>query len=510
MPDATVLPDATTTNGALLVLAIVLPSAGVLLSLALGGRHVERIASVLLPSGLVLALVIFADVWRSGQRLIYIVGDWKPPLGIALRADGLSAVMMTITAIVICAVGVFAHADFGARAGTGESRAPFAFWILLMAIWGAMNMVFLGGDLFTLYVALELLTFAAVPLVCLDGRAETLQAALRYLLFALLGSILYLVGAALLYGSYATLDIVLLSRRVHMEPATLVAATLMTIELFAKTALFPLHLWLPPAHAGAPAAASAVLSAVVVKGSFFLVVRLWFDVMPGIFSPAGAQLFGALGAAAIVFGSVVALQQQQLKLLIAYSTVAQIGYLFLMFPLAFDAASAQLQSGDALTGGMLQAISHATAKAAMFMAAGLIYAALGHDRIAELGGIARSLPMTTFAFALGGVSLIGLPPSGGFLAKWLLLEAAVVTGQWWWAMVMLAGGLFTAGYMFIVLSHALVPAREPLKLRVTVPRYQEAAALALALMSLLLGLVALGPVNVFEIGRPEAMMVMPR
>ena len=151
-----------------------------------------------------------------------------------------------------------------------------------MAIWGAMNMVFLGGDLFTLYVALELLTFAAVPLVCLDGRAETLQAALRYLLFALLGSILYLVGAALLYGSYATLDIVLLSRRVHMEPATLVAATLMTIGLFAKTALFPLHLWLPPAHAGAPAAASAVLSAVVVKGSFFLVVRLWFDVMPGM------------------------------------------------------------------------------------------------------------------------------------------------------------------------------------------------------------------------------------
>ena len=181
-----------------------------------------------------------------------------------------------------------------------------------------------------------------------------------------------------------------------------------------------------------------------------------------------------------------------------------------MFPLAFDAASAQLQSGNALTGGMLQAISHATAKAAMFMAAGLIYAALGHDRISELGGVARSLPMTTFAFALGGVSLIGLPPSGGFLAKWLLLEAAVVTGQWWWATVMLAGGLFTAGYMFIVLSHALVPAREPLKLRVTVPRYQEAAALALALMSLLLGLVALGPVNVFEIGRPEAMMVMPR
>jgi multicomponent Na+:H+ antiporter subunit D len=510
MPDATVLPDATTTDGALLVVAIVLPVAGVLLSLALGGRYVERIAFVLLPCGLGVAFVIFADIWRSGHRLIYIVGDWAPPLGIALRADGLSAAMMVTMTIVICAVGVFAHADFGTGAGSVETRAPFAFWILLMGIWGAMNMVFLGGDLFTLYVALELLTFAAVPLVCLDGRAETLQAALRYLLFALLGSILYLVGTALLYGSYATLDIVLLSHRIHMEPATLAAAALMTVGLFAKTALFPLHLWLPPAHAGAPAAASAVLSAVVVKGSFFLVVRLWFDVMPGMPGPAGAQLFGVLGAAAIMFGSVVALRQQRLKLLIAYSTVAQIGYLFLTFPLAFDAVSAQLQSSGALTGGMLQAISHATAKAAMFMAAGLIYAALGHDRIAELGGIARALPMTIFAFALGGVSLIGLPPSGGFLAKWLLLEAAVTTGQWWWAMVMLAGGLFTSGYMFIVLSRALVPAREPLKLRIIVPRYQEAAALALALASLLLGFVAFGPVDVFQVGRPEPMMVVPR
>jgi formate hydrogenlyase subunit 3/multisubunit Na+/H+ antiporter MnhD subunit len=506
MPDATV-PDATTAGGILLVVAIVLPVTGILLSFILGGRQVERIALIVLPSGLGVASVIFAEIWRSRHQLIYIVGDWNPPLGITLRADGLSAAMMVAIAIVICVIGVFAHEDFNARAQPLETRAPFAFWVLLMGIWSGMNMIFVGGDLFTLYVALELLTFAAVPLVCLDGRPETLQAALRYLLFALLGSVLYLVGAALLYGSYGTLDIVLLSRQARMAPATLVAAVLMTIGLFAKTALFPLHLWLPPAHAGAPAAASAVLSAVVVKGSFFLAVRLWFDAIPGILGPVGAQLIGALGAAAIVFGSVVALRQERLKLLIAYSTVAQIGYLFLIFPLAFDTASVQLQSNGALTGGMLQAISHATAKGAMFMAAGLVYAALGHDRIAELGGIARALPMTTFAFALGGVCLIGLPPSGGFLAKWLLLEAAVGTGQWWWAIAILAGGLFTSGYMFIVLSHALVPSREPLKLSVAVPRYQEAATLALASFSLLLGLLALGPIDVFQVGRAGTMMV---
>ena len=250
----------------------------------------------------------------------------------------------------------------------------------------------------------------------------------------------------------------LLSQRVQAEPAVLVAAALMTVGLLAKTALFPLHLWLPPAHAGAPAAASAVLSALVVKGSFFIVVRLWFDVMPALPGLAAAQLLAALGAAAIVFGSVVALRQQRLKLLIAYSTLAQIGYLFLMFPLAFSAASAQLESGGALAGGLLQTISHATAKAAMFLSAGLIYAALGHDRIAGLAGIGRALPMSVIAFALAGVALIGVPPSGAYLAKELLLQAASGTGQWWWAVAIQAGGILTSSYVVLVLAHALAPA----------------------------------------------------
>jgi multicomponent Na+:H+ antiporter subunit D len=496
-----------TTGSASLVLSIVLPVAGIVLSLVSGGRQAERIALILLPIGLVIASAIFFQVTLGGHSLVYIVGGWAPPLGIVLRADGLSATMMVMTAVVICAIGIFAIADFRTPRDVFEARAPFAFWILLLAIWSAMNIVFVGGDLFTLYVALELLTFAAVPLVSLDGRAETLQAALRYLLFAILGSVFYLVGAVLLYGAYGTLDIAMLSERVHADPATIAAAALMTAGLLAKTALFPLHLWLPPAHAGAPAAASAMLSALVVKGSFFLLVRLWFDVMPGIPGAAGAQVLGALGAAAILFGNVLALRQQRLKLLVAYSTVAQIGYLFLMFPLAFNTASSALQSGSALTAGILQAVSHATAKGAMFMSAGLMYAALGHDRIAGITGVGRLLPMTVFAFALGGVSLIGLPPSGGFLAKWLLLDAAVATGQWWWAATMLAGGLLTSGYMFLVLSRAMTPALEPVKLHATIPQYQQAAALALALCSLLLGLVAFSSFDAVQIGRPTAAQV---
>jgi multicomponent Na+:H+ antiporter subunit D len=481
--------DAVTAGGSLLVLSIVVPIAGALVAFAAGGRRGERVVLGTMPLGLVIVIAITIAMRQTGTPLVYLLGGWAPPLGVALRADGLSAVMMTITAVVICAIGVFARTDFRIPAGSIEARAPFAFWILLLAIWAALNAIVLGGDLFTLYVALELLTFAAVPLVCLDGRGETLQAALRYLLFALVGSALYLVGTALLYGTYGTLDIVLLSNRIHAGLVTIVAAALMTVGLFAKTALFPLHLWLPPAHAGAPAAASAVLSALVVKGSFFIIVRLWFDVMPGLAGPVAAQLLAGLGAAAIIFGSILALRQERLKLLIAYSTLAQIGYLFLMFPLAFDSAAARFQSGGALTGGILQAISHATAKAAMFMVAGLIYTSLGHDRISGLAGIARVLPMSVLAFAIGGVALIGVPPSGASLAKELLLQAAAGTQQWWWAAVIQTGGILTSSYLLLVLAQVLAPADQLVTLRVPVSRVQEVAALALALCSLLLGLV---------------------
>jgi len=501
MTNPALMPDAATAGGFLLVLAIVLPVVGALLSLALGGRHSERIALIVMPAGVAVAVAIAAGVWRTHNILQYFVGSWDPPLGVAFRADGLSAVMMLTAALLVSAIGLFARAQF-AGPRQREARAPLAFWTLLLAIWGALNAVFLGGDLFHLYVALELLTFAAVPLVSLDGRGETIAAALRYLLFALLGSILYLLGGVLFYGAYGTLDIVMLSGRVRAEPVAWAAISLMTAGLLAKAALYPFHLWLPPAHAGAPAPASAILSGLVVKAPFFLVVRLWFDVMPGLPERAAAQVLGILGAAAIIFGSVLALRQARLKLLIAYSTVAQIGYLFLMFPLAIKPETGHPWSTTAWTGGVLQAVSHAFAKAAMFMAAGLITEALGHDRISGLAGIGRALPMTVFAFGLGGVSLMGLPPSGGFVAKAMLLTAAVAEGQWWWAVVVLTGGLLAGGYVFLVLAKALADASEPVTVRSTISQGRQALIVALALCAVLLGFVPLRPLELLQIGRP--------
>jgi multicomponent Na+:H+ antiporter subunit D len=496
------MPNSATAGGFLLVLAIVLPVSGVLLSLVLGGRHAERVVLMLMPAGLGVALAIAIGIWRSRNVLQYFVGNWDPPLGVAFRADGLSAAMLVATALLVCGIGLCARGQFSSPEQR-ETRAPLVFWTLLLAVWGALNAVFIGGDLFNLYVALELLTFAAVPLVSLDGRAETLTAALRYLLFALVGSILYLLAAVLFYGAYGTLDIVLLSGRIRAEPAAWASISLMTAGLLAKAALYPFHLWLPPAHAGAPAPASAILSGLVVKAPFFLVIRLWFDIMPRMPEPAAAQVLGILGAAAILIGSIVALRQVRLKLLIAYSTVAQIGYLFLMFPLAVKPETGHPWSTFAWTGGVLQAISHAFAKAAMFIAAGMIAEVLGHDRIRGLAGIGRALPITVFAFALGGVSLMGLPPSGGFIAKAMLLTAAVAEGQWWWAVIVLLGGLLAGGYVFLVLARALADPIEPLRLLTTIPPSRQAAVVALALCAVLLGLVPLRPSELLQIGRPD-------
>jgi len=247
---------AVTAGGSLLMLAILAPVAAILLSFALGGRFAERVALGLTPIGLAIAIAIAVCVWRSGAPLVYNVAGLPPPLGIALRADGISCVMLVTAALVIAAAAFYARASFATPENVSEARAPLAFWILIQAVWAALTILFVGGDLFNLYVALELLTFAAVPLVCLAGKPETLVAALRYLLFALFGSVFYLLGAALLYGAYGTLDIVLLAERVRALPAVWLAAGLMTAGLLAKTALFPLYLWLPPAHAGAALAAS--------------------------------------------------------------------------------------------------------------------------------------------------------------------------------------------------------------------------------------------------------------
>ena len=442
------------------------------------------------PLGLVVALGIVACVaglaWQvtelGAQR--YAIGGWGAPLGIDLYADGLSLLMLMVTAAVGLGISVYSTGYF-------ERKRSAVFWPLWLFLWAALNALFLSADIFNLYVTLELLGLAAVALVALAGGANALTSAMRYLLVSLLGSLFYLLGVVLLYHSFGSVDIAILAERMEPSPAVWAAMGLMSAGLLLKTALFPLHFWLPPAHASAPAPVSALLSALVVKASFYILLRLWLEVFP-LGSAALGQLLGLLGAAAVLWGGLQALRQTRLKMLIAYSTVMQLGYLFLAFPLA---------TSIAWKGALYLVVSHALAKAAMFMAAGNILRFGGHDRIADLDRVAQRLPLTLTAFALAGVSSMGLPPSGGFIAKWLLLEEAMRSGQWWWVIILILGGLLAAAYVFKVIGHAFTQAEVTHKAR-AVPASMEWTALALALSTILLGLFAPWPLTLMEIGLP--------
>jgi formate hydrogenlyase subunit 3/multisubunit Na+/H+ antiporter MnhD subunit len=479
----------------LLVLALMVPVTGAATMFAPPVRPPERLAFAVLALGLVIAIAIAVSVGRRGAALGYAVGGWAAPLGLALRADGSAAALMLLAAMILCIVGWSAGPAFRTPEGQPEARAAFTFWGLLLALWGSINLAFMAQDLFTLFVALELLTFSAVPLAGLAGTPETLRAALRYLLVTLAGSVLYLLGTALIYAHYGALDLGVLRGLVRADWPTMLAVATMIAGLTVKTALFPLHLWLPPAHAGAPAPASAILSALVIKVPYFIILRLWFDLVPDR-SDAAAALLAALGAASILFCSVVALRQQRLKLLVAYSTVAQVGYLFLIFPLATGPVP---QAGLAWTGAILQLGGHAFAKAAMFVAAGRMAEALGHDRIDSLAGAAKAAPISAFAFAISGLALVGLPPSGGFNAKVMLLSVAVAEHHWWIVATILLGGIIASGYLFRVVGHALAdpPPGVPLS---PVPWRRELAGLALALCAVILGFVPLQPVAYLAIG----------
>lgn len=468
------------------VMLIVLPLAAGMMAFVW-----PRVAQTLaLFCSLTIALAVAGlalQLWQHGV-FHHAVGGWDAPLGIGLYADGLSLVLLAATALVGMGGGVYASAYFTVE----EARRFWPLWLFLLA---ALNALFLSADVFNLYVTLELLGLAAVSLTALSGGRDALGGAMRYLLATLSGSLAYLLGVALLYHAFGSVDIATLAGRMTPVPAAWAALGLMSVGLILKTALFPLHFWLPPAHASAPSPVSAVLSALVIKASFYILLRLWLTLFGPFAGDAVPALLGLLGAAAIVWGSVQALRQTRLKLLVAYSTVAQIGYLFLAFPLATAAAATVWNAVAYLV------LSHALAKAAMFLAAGNLLHFGGHDRIADLDRVVQRLPLSAFAFALAGVSLMGLPPSGGFIGKWLLLEAALAQGRWDLVAVMLLGGLLAAAYVFKVLGKSFTQAEVTHEPR-AVPARMEWAAMLLACGAVLLGFLAIPLLALLGIGAP--------
>lgn len=404
------------------LLAVLTPLGGAILVFVIS-RGAAVLAALV---GLLTTLFVIGSVAQTiGQGpTAYVIAGWSPPLGIALVNDGIAAIMMAMTAVVFVGAGLA-----GRRYVQGE-RAVL-FWILFLGLWASLNAHFLSGDLFNLYVTLELVGLSAVALTGFTLKPAALRAALNYLYVSLAGSLFYLLGVALLYRAYGALDIRTVASLFEPDLPSLTALGLMTFGLLLKTALFPFHFWLPNAHANAAAPVSALLSAVVVKAAFYLILRLWLEFAP---PPIAFQCLAVLGGGAILWGSIGALRAPRLKSLIAYSTVAQLGYLFLAFPLLLDGLIA-------LEAILLFALAHAVAKAAMFIAAGDMMAAAGHDRLSQLKDPGRRMAPAKFAFAIAGVSIIGLPPTGGFVAKWLILTGSIDSGAWPITAVLIIGSL---------------------------------------------------------------------
>ncbi len=483
-----------------MVWAVLLPFLGAVVCLPMRGRIVYPLGSAASLCTLGVCIHLWIHVWTQGPGRLEL-GGWPVPLGIALQLDGLGVLFLLMTAVVGVLVGFYAGSYF---ARTPEHREMEArFWPVWLLLWGGLNGLYLSSDVFNAYVLLEITGLAAVGLTVLSGSTTSLVAGLRYLLAAMFGSLMYLLGVALLYSAVGQLDYFALGREVTPRVSVLAAFGLMVFGLLLKTALLPFHFWLPPAHSSAPAPVSAVLSALVVKGSFFLLLRVWFVVFEPFSRHAvghwGARLLACMGALAVIWGSFQAVRQSRLKPMVAYSTVGQLGYLFFLFALLADPRW-ESWAAMAWTGTVFHVFSHALAKAALFLAVGCLMLAMGTDELHAMRNIAGRMPQVTFALAMAGVSLMGLPPSGGFVAKWMLLKAALTAGQWWWAPVIVLGGLLTAAYVFKILSFTFVPSQGEGSHLEPVPRMMVFASLVLAVLCVLMGfraeeIIALLPPN---------------
>lgn len=432
------------------LVSLFIPMLSALLLVLIGKTLSERNAGIMAIAcgffSLVAAWFALMEVAAGNQPILINLGGWETGLAIRLRLTPLSGLLLLFTAFMHVLVGLYA--DFS------RQGVPRDYWPLSCFLHGALAALWLSADLFNLYITLELLGLTAVAMVALAGKKAYTPAA-NYLILSLVASLFYMLGVALMYGRYGSLDVVVLALQSQDDSMTRIALLVMTVGLMLKAALWPLHLWLPDAHANAPTAVSALLSGLVVKGPLFILWMIWSEVAPVVIAQQIAPLLAIAGMCALVAGGVSAMRSAYIKTLVAYSTVAQLGYATMALGLLLTWQLPQMHVAL-----WLFVIAHGLAKASLFMAAGEMQATLGTRRVSGLRGATQTVPLAMFAFAVAGGSLIGLPPSGGFLAKWVLLEPLMSDARNWpWALGVLSGTLVSAAYIFRVVAISFDRAR---------------------------------------------------
>lgn len=409
-----------------------------------------------------ISAVLLAQVLTEGP-ISYALGGWIPPIGIEYRVDIFNAFILLLVSLIGAIMMPYAKRSIEKEIPAEKQAWYYA--IFLLCLCGLLGMA-ITGDAFNIFVFMEVSSLATYALISMGEDRRALLAAYQYLIMGTIGATMYVIGVGLLYSMTGTLNLADMASRlagIENTRPVLAALAFLTVGISLKLALFPLHVWLPNAYAFAPSVATAFLSATATKVAVYLLLRYFFTVFGAsvIFAHLPVtEIFLLLSLAAMFGASIVAIFQENAKRMLAYSSVAQIGYITLGIAIAN-------QSG--LTGGIVHLFNHALMKGALFMALGAVFYQIGTVKIDDLGGLGRKMPITMGAFVLAGLSIIGVPGTVGFVSKWYLGLGSFEQGWWWLALLIVASSLISVVYIgrlveviwFRPVSDAAKRAKEP-------------------------------------------------
>jgi len=377
----------------------------------------------------------------TGNIISYELGGWSPPWGIEYRIDAANALVALIVAGIAAVTLPYAlHSVEKEIPLKQQSLFYSAFMLCLTGLLGITQ----TGDIFNLFVFLEISSLSTYALISLGRKRQALTAAYQYLIMGTIGATFFLIGVGLLYAMTGSLNMADLSARLPalVEHRTVQTAFAFIMVGFAlKLALFPLHLWLPNAYTYAPSVITVFLAATATKVAVYVMLRVIFTVFGFSFieeTPTD-EMFLLLCVIGILVMSVYAIYQQDSKRLLAYSSVAQIGYM--MLGLGFGSVLG-------VTATLVHLFNHALMKGALFMAIGAIVYRIGSSRIDNMAGLGKYMPWTFAAIVIGGLSLIGVPGTAGFISKWYLVLAAIEQQNWLIVGVILIGSLLAVAYVW--------------------------------------------------------------
>ena len=390
---------------------------------------------------LLCAVVLLLQV-PDGGAISYHLGGWAPPWGIEYRVDLLAALVLLVVSAMASLVMGFAR-DSVEQEIPGPRVARF-YAAFLLALAGLLGIV-ATGDAFNLFVFLEISSLASYALISMGRDRRALNAAFQYLVMGTIGATFILIGVGFLYMMTGTLNMQDLAARLPAVADTRTVRAgfaFLTVGIGLKLALFPLHLWLPNAYAFAPSIVSAFLSATATKVALYVMLRFMLGIFGADFALEAMPLdtiLMVLGVAGILSASLVAIYQTNVKRMLAYSSVAQIGYMVLGIGLATAAG---------VSASVLHLFNHALMKGALFLALGAVAYRLGSMSLRDFAGLSRRMPWTMAAIVIGGLSLIGVPPTVGFTSKWYLVLALIERGWWPLAVIVLIGSVLALVYVW--------------------------------------------------------------